>query len=54
MSVKVSLAALVLAALPTFALAYCDEARMKPDGTMCPPDKLYDSEFALCVEKPTA
>ena len=51
---KMTIAVLTLAVLPTLATAYCSENRMKPDGTMCPADKLYDHQFALCVEKPTS
>lgn len=54
MSVKITIAAILFAAIPTFAVAYCSETRMKPDGTMCPENMLYDAEFALCVEQPTA
>ena len=53
MTKKLTLAALLLITVPTFAFAYCNETRMKPDGTMCPESMLYDSQFALCVEKPT-
>ncbi|MCG6904344.1 MAG: hypothetical protein LJE68_16860 [Rhodobacter sp.] len=50
MTVKITAAALLLAALPTFALAYCDEMRRKADGSLCPVDKVYDSQFDMCVE----
>ncbi|MEL7116775.1 MAG: hypothetical protein AAGP08_14540 [Pseudomonadota bacterium] len=54
MPFKVLLATVVATVFSTAAFAYCDEARMKPDGSMCPHDMIYDHEFALCVEKPTA
>ena len=53
MSVKITVAALLLAAIPTFAVAYCDEMRRKPDGTLCLAENIYDSEFAMCVARPT-
>ncbi len=50
---KLTIAVFVLAALPTLAIAYCNETRLKPDGSFCPTDMVYNGEFALCVEKPT-
>jgi hypothetical protein len=46
-------AALIALALPTFALAYCDDMRRKPDGALCPEGQIYDAEFAVCVHMPT-
>lgn len=51
---KTAFLALVLAALPTLAFAYCDEMRRQPNGSLCPADNIYDHEFGLCVEKPSS
>ena len=53
MTSKTLLAALLLSALPTFALAYCDDMRRKPDGTLCPTGEIYDAEFSMCVHAPS-
>ena len=50
--IKATFLAAVLAAMPSLALALCDDMRRKPDGSLCPEKTVYDADFDVCIEAP--